>query len=212
MDQSGAGLGRTQHVEIGRKLLVFDEDFLGEILRLGTRLGQHHRHRFADEAHLATRQRRLGGYPEARQSGLGENVFHPHHVGMDESAAFQMSGNMHRCDAGVGERRAHEGGFELARKSHVTDEAPAPGEEARILLAANRGADATMRFQSVFHSAILPLPSHQNSLTEAVVHSTILFDYQSYQTRCADLYTNRMISKSAAGKLLHSAPAWRGRA
>jgi hypothetical protein len=62
---------------------------------------------------------------------------HREHAGQGE-----RGGGIDRADARVRVRRAHEGGVDLAGQGDVVAEAPAAGDQARILLARERLAEA----------------------------------------------------------------------
>jgi hypothetical protein len=75
-DARRAGLHRVLGIDDRGQLLVIDLDQLGRVFRRGQTLGDHHRHRIADKAHLAAREARLrprerrravGAFPRQRQ-------------------------------------------------------------------------------------------------------------------------------------------------
>ncbi len=157
-----AGRDGVAHVGDGGQIGQVQDQKLRRVLRLLAGLGDHHRDRVADMAHLADRQhrmRRLGhraavlvvDLPAAgqaadllgRQIGAGE---HRHHTGGRRSRA-----GVDPVDARVRPVGALDVGIELARAVDVVGIMTAPAQEPNILLAADRGTDA---FES--HGTVSP--------------------------------------------------------
>ena len=137
---------------------VVDRDGLGRVERGGARLGDDDGDRLAGVADLAGRQHRvrrighLGAVAVAeseariahqrrntadavgRQIVGGEDAKHPRHG--------QGAGRLERPQTGMGVGRAHHGHMGLAGQVDVVGETAAPGQQARVLGAAHRLADA----------------------------------------------------------------------
>ena len=139
-------------VDNSREHVVIDHDGFRRVLRLGERLGDHHRHVVAHIAHLALGKRRVG--PCLHRAAI---------LGMDHPAADEPAdlvgrevvaredGDHARHDHGrsrvdgpdrrVGMRRAEEIRVGLARSVEVVDVASLAGDETLILFPADGCAD-----------------------------------------------------------------------
>ncbi len=143
-------LGRIGH---RRQHLVIDLDPLGGVLRLRQRLGDDDRDRIADVVRLAMGDRRVrrhlhlravlgGDHPAADEIadlvggklGAGEHREHARHGGGRLGVDLP--------DLGVGMGRAQEIGMGLARTVDVVRVMTLAGDEALVLFAAHRRADA----------------------------------------------------------------------
>ncbi len=139
-----------------RQVLIVDDDLLGRVLRRLLRLGDHHRDRIADMAHLADRDhrmRRLGhrravlvvDLPAARQAAdvVGRHVG----AGIDRDHAWRL--RRRRCVDAVDLRmrpvRATDIGIKLAGPVDVVGVVAAAAEEAHVLLAADGGSNSLER-------------------------------------------------------------------
>ena len=139
-----------------------DLDTLGAVSRRGGRLGDDHGHHLADEAHAVSRHRRMGrdeGHVAAPQHVLVRVAGHrtvrerldPVGSGIgagqhrDHARGCESRGNVHAADAGVGVRGAHEARVSLTRHVDVVAVAASADEQARVLLAQDRLAEALAR-------------------------------------------------------------------
>ena len=108
--------------------------------------GDDERQRLADEAHLAAGEDRHRGGREL----LGGPVEHGDDVaerqvggvvGRDDAVDLAGRGEVQLRDRGVRDRGAHEARVQHPGQRDVVDEAAAPGEQARVLVPGDRGAD-----------------------------------------------------------------------
>ena len=144
VDERRARLRRSDEIDRRRLGRIVDRDQVQRVLGEIAAVGDHQRHRLADETHLARCQRPMG----ARLDEAGVLVEQRHgRVG----GAQVLVGN-HRMHAGERERRARldarearlgVGAAEHRRVQHVgetnvVDEARPPGEQTRILAPLDR--------------------------------------------------------------------------
>ena len=152
----GAGVGD------GGERLVVDLDALGGIGCLRQRLRDHRHDRLADVAHRVARQRKARRLRHRRAVARANRPQRPHrrhavrrHVGAGEhrhDAGHGPGGRgVDAANARMGVRRAHQHAGERAGQLDVGDEAPAPEQEAAILDAAQRRADALVVADGFVH-------------------------------------------------------------
>ena len=160
-DVAGRGLvqlrraARLRGARVGdrRERLVVDGDALGGVGRRVARLRDHRRHRLADMADAAARQRvarRLRHLLSVTRADDPERPHRQHavrrHVGAgehrDDAGRGGCRRHVDRADAGMGMGRAHQHAVERARQLDVGDEFSAPEQEAPVLDPAQRRADA----------------------------------------------------------------------
>ena len=135
----GQGLGRRQH-------LVVDLEQVARVLRRVPAVGHHRGDGLAHEAHAVARERgevvpaQLGMRrhhgecaPGAAELGEGHHVHHPR--------VRARPVRVHPADARVGVRAPQQHDVEHAGQREIAHVTPAPGEQARILLAEMPVAD-----------------------------------------------------------------------
>ena len=138
-----AGHGGFQ-VDHRRQFLVVDRDLLGSVLRRGARFRHHHGHRIADVHDYVARERGA-----ERHHHLGAAASDDRRVARDAGNAgrldvlggehrqhvfgLQRRFGMDRQHAGVGMRRAHEGGVGLVRQPRVVHEAAIAAHQSVVL-------------------------------------------------------------------------------
>ena len=130
-----------------RQRFVIDLDQLGRVLGEVGGPGEHGGHRFADIARAVPREHVLavglegldlavGAEVDGRDVGdvgVGPNRVHPLHR--------QRGGGIDGPDLRVGVRRADDPHVDLAREIDIAGEAPAPGDQRRILDPRERPAE-----------------------------------------------------------------------
>ena len=141
MHQRGRCVTSRNRIDDGGQRLEVELYPADKILALGARRGHAHRDGFADEAHLAARQRRILGGLEAGQAELGLDRSDIEVFG-DEDRRLRPRRLADGQDAGVGERAAQEGNLLQAGQFDVVDVAAAAAQEAGVLLAQDARADA----------------------------------------------------------------------
>jgi hypothetical protein len=163
VENGRAVLDRLLHVGHDRQLVVVDGDQLGRVERLLPALGHDHRDRLAGEADLALGQDLVLG--DARLVALGDLLAEGERrhrprggqgvgelavelgPGPDREDAGGRLGllGVDRQDVGVGDRAAHDDQVDHARQHDVVGVAALAGDELRVLLAGDRGADVLAR-------------------------------------------------------------------
>ena len=130
----------------GVERVVGDPGGLDAVLH-GVRVaGDDERQRLADEAHLAAGEdrhrggRELLGGPVEDGDDVAERQVRGV-VGRDDAVDLAGRGEVQLRDRGVRDRGAHEARVQHPGQSDVVDEAAAPGEQARVLVPGDRGAD-----------------------------------------------------------------------
>ena len=108
VQQRRAGLLRRQHVDDRRQLLEIERHVLRQILRRGAGAGEAHRHRLADEAHLAGGERRIVRGLEAGDAGVRLHRLDAGEVPGDEDPVPGALRLQDGADAGMGERAAQK--------------------------------------------------------------------------------------------------------
>jgi hypothetical protein len=174
-EEGRARLHRVEHMRHRGKRLPIDLDQLGRVLRMVDRVGNHHRHRLADEARLVGRHRVIGGGDRGRHPQTHHHVGRPDHAGIvrdglqsirdvvgagqdsDRAGRARRLGRVNRADARVRMRRAHQHRMYEVRESQVVAIAPLALKEAHILLAANRLPNAVRDRARAFHYFVSPL-------------------------------------------------------
>ena len=142
MDQRCAGGAGRQHVGDGRQRLEFQLAGGDQVLGLGPRRRDAGGDGLADMAQLVARQRRLFRMAEAGQGGVRADRADLRQVGRGEDAVLG-AGRLGDADQPrMRDGAAQEGDFQRARRADIADIAAAAVQEARILLAAEAGADA----------------------------------------------------------------------
>ncbi len=147
VDERRARLERGFGIHYCRQIFVVDRNQLRGVLRLGRRLGHHHRDRLADVACLVHREQRLprvedavldGRFPFAGQRQLVvahrrqrrpqlAAVEHQHHARRLLRARL-----VDRADARMRQRAAHEHGVQHPRQLQVGDVLPPAAEQAVV--------------------------------------------------------------------------------
>ena len=149
-------LGVDEDARLQRKHRVVDLHGIGPVLRRVRRLGDHHGHHFADEAHLVGGQHGIGRNAERRavavreldlvgidRDRLGRNRRQPIRGGVlagqdgDDPGDLLPDGK-YSC---VRVRRAHHAGMHLPRQAPVVGVTAGAAQQAIVLLAGNRLAD-----------------------------------------------------------------------
>ncbi len=148
MDERGAVLDRLGNVRHGRERLVVDLDELGRVDGERAALGHDNRDAVARIARLVGREGPVHGNvavaghgpragerarPFLRQVGAGE--------GGDDSLGGQRLREVDLRDLRVRIGAPHDRHPEHPRQRHVVDPARVAAEQARVLLALDRGAD-----------------------------------------------------------------------
>ncbi len=157
-DERRTGRGRAPRVDHAGELLVFDRGELGGILRRFARAGDHGEHRLSRVVRLALGERRarrrrhrraVGALEERRKRDRPDAVGRELGHGPDREHAFGIfrGGHVHRDDARMRVRRAHEDEPRRVRKRAVVAEYTLPLQEAIVLqaLLGARGAEACGR-------------------------------------------------------------------
>jgi hypothetical protein len=170
----GAGGDRIGGAHHHRQRLVGNIDQFGGILRRSDRLGDDECHRLADKACPVGRQRVMAGSDRRgtaqprldvgrrREPGIVRDRAEPGGkvVGAGQHSEHSRCGErrrlVHRDDAGMGIGRAHEAGLRLARQCDVVAEAAPAGQQAKILLAPHRLADAVRHSTRGLHAPLTP--------------------------------------------------------
>jgi hypothetical protein len=143
------GILRRPHVGDERQCLVIHRDQRGGVLGDVAVVRQHHRHRLADVAGLARRERKGPGLVE-RHAGVGV----AHHAALDHrrreivegehrvhAGHRQRGGLVHAFDQRMRMRAPHEGRLRHAGEGDVVDEAPPSAQQRLVLQAGDAGAD-----------------------------------------------------------------------
>jgi hypothetical protein len=134
---------RRVEVDHRRELLVRDLHEVGGLLRGGAALGDHHRDQIADmhrffRQHRAERHRHLDAATAhdrrvARDAADAGGL----HVGggqhRQHARRFTRLVRLHRHDAGMRMRRAHEGGIGLVLQARIVHETAAAADEGVVL-------------------------------------------------------------------------------
>jgi hypothetical protein len=130
----------------GVEHVVGDARGLDAVLHRVRVAGDDQREGLADEPHLVAGEDRhgrggelLGGAVEDRDDVAEGQVGGV--VGRDDAGDLARRRQVQLRDAGVRDRRAHEPRVQHPGQRDVVDEATAPGEQARVLVAGDRGAD-----------------------------------------------------------------------
>ncbi len=148
MDEGSTRPYRLLCVDDGRQRLQVDRDELGRVLGGVAALRHHHGDRLADVTHLVGGKERLlrivqlvahVGLPLGRQRELGirhrrqqlQKLGAAHHQG--NAGRGGGGGRVHRPDAGVRHRTAHEGHVEHAGEDQIRHVLALAGEEPLIL-------------------------------------------------------------------------------
>ena len=97
VDHRGAGIERAAGIDHVRQFAVFDFDRLERIEAGGDRIGHHHRHRLADEAHAAVSEGAARRHPRRLAVGAFERQ-HAHHL--DHAGGLAVLGGEHAVHAG----------------------------------------------------------------------------------------------------------------
>ncbi len=155
-----AGRERVGGMRHGRQRLIRDFNAFGGVLGRGDRLGDDEGDRLADKAHPVGGHRIMNGRdrPEAarphgeigrthqpgivrdRPQSVGQ-VIGPGQYGEHARQGARLR-RVDRDNAGMGMRRAQDDGMGETRRGYIVGKAAAPGDEAKILLAPHRPADA----------------------------------------------------------------------
>ena len=140
--RAAPGVRGAQHVGDGGERVVVEFALAGEVFGEGAAAGDAGGDGFADMAQLAGRERRLHRGAEAGEGGVGADGRDLGQVGGREHVRLVARRLAQGGEAGMGDRAAEEGDLEGAGAGDVGDVAAAAAEEARVLLAAQGGADA----------------------------------------------------------------------
>ena len=117
---------------IGGKFVEIDLHRGGEILGGGAAVGDAHRDRLADIAHLVLRQHRLHGSLEPRQPGVRNDRLHAGKIGDGEHGVRRPGGLAYGADARVRQRTAYESKFAHARQVDIGDEFATAAQQAVV--------------------------------------------------------------------------------
>ncbi len=139
--------------DAGRQHLVVDRDQLGRVLGLRVGQGDHHGDVIADVARLALGQDRVRAglhraavarvdHPAADQPAPPGRLDVVASEDREHARCCRRLALVDAVDLGVGVGRAHEVRVRLARPVDVVGVGPGAGDEAVVLLAPDRGADA----------------------------------------------------------------------
>jgi hypothetical protein len=153
-DLRRAGGGRRFRTGHRVERLVIDRDQLGGVARRLERIGDDHRHALADETHALARQagegrmnhgegrggaRRVEGQGEMRRNAADavRRQLRPGQHG-EHAGRLPCRLGIDGAYVGMGVRRAQDECVAFAVDALVGDEAPVPGQQARVFLAPNR--------------------------------------------------------------------------
>ncbi len=171
MDLRLAGTGGLGQIDHGGQFGVVDLDLFRRVPRLNVSVGDDDRDMVADIAHLALGERRMGAglhrravlrmnHPAAGEAAdlVGRDVV----AGEDRDGARRLPrlGRIDLVDRRMGVRRAQEIGVGLAGTVDVVEVMALAGDEADVLFALDRSADACRA-----HDVSLPW----NGLSAAVI-------------------------------------------
>jgi len=161
-DERRVGLERIGDFDDGGQRLVLDGDVFGGLDCVCTRLGDDQRHTLTGVADLVDRERKIGRLRrrpaveildwniariravEDRFVSVGDVVAPGQHG--QHARLRQRFRGVDRADARVRMRGAQDNGMSLTRGVDVVAERAAAGNEAHVLLARDRLADAVVHF------------------------------------------------------------------
>ena len=143
LEEPGRILGeRGLRVDDGREGIEIDEHRLGGIDGLAKRLGDHHRHGFADEPDAVTGQRPAGeGVTDLDEAVGGRQVEVGAGVDGDDPGRGRGLGHIDGDDAPVRHRRPYEEGMQGPVEGEVVDVGAAPGEQFGVFRASDAVAE-----------------------------------------------------------------------
>ena len=151
--------GGGEHIDDGRPGIVVHAEPGGGVFGGVAIGGDHGRDRLAHVAHERPRQHRLLGLDVARQRRARADAVAGHELVAAGGDGRHALGAQRRAGVDPGETRvsvdaAHERHVQQARQLDVAHVAPAPGEQARVLPPAHRGAERRRRLEGLRHQTI----------------------------------------------------------
>ncbi len=158
VQEHGRFLARFERVDHGLARRIFDRDQLGGVLGEIAALGHHQRHRLADIAHAADRERPL---VDLRLQRHQERIGDFPDILAGEHRPDAVHGERRRCvdlhDIGVRMRRAdHVGCQRAGRHRQIVGIAPAPRQQCRVFLAQRRACRDAVTLNSPQYASWLP--------------------------------------------------------
>ena len=147
VQQWSAGFQGGQHIRDGGQLFEIQADRGGDVLRLGARRREAHRHDFTDIPDLVGRQNRLGRVLEPLERRRGDDRLHPGQILRREDDMADIFRNVDCAQSRVSDRAAHESDLARSGETKIGDILSATVQEAIVLFPENRGSDSVLRHQ-----------------------------------------------------------------